>query len=173
MMDIEQALLRIGQDDYGDTYRNDVLDIYKIYLEMADRISARREKTNSYFLTINTALVGVVTYLSLSDSSCPIFISHLPIAIAGITLSYLWYRIIRSYRDLNSAKFKIIHKIEQMLPLAPYDTEWDAVGRGKDKKLYLPFTHVEIYVPWVFVILHFYVLLRTIPLKFIFDKLVS
>lgn len=171
-MDIEQALLRVGQDDYGDTYRNDVLDIYKTYLEMADRISARREKTNSYFLTINTALVGVVTYLSLSDSACPIFISHFPIAIAGITLSYLWYRIIRSYRDLNSAKFKIIHMIEQKLPLAPYDAEWEAVGRGKDKKLYLPFTHVEIFVPWIFVLLHFYVLLRTIPYKAIFDKLV-
>lgn len=172
-MDIEKALFSVGQDDYGDSYRNDILDIYKTYLEMADRISARREKTNSYFLTINTALVGVVTYLSLSDKGCPIFISHLPIAIAGITLSYLWYRIIRSYRDLNSAKFKIIHMIEQILPLAPYDAEWEVVGRGKDKKLYLPFTHVEIFVPWVFVVLHFYVLLRTVPFNIIIAKLVS
>jgi hypothetical protein len=172
-MDIEQSLFRVAQNDYGDTFRNDVLDIYKTYLEMADRISDRRERTNSYFLTINTALIGVVTYLSLSDSSCPILISHLPIAIAGITLSYLWYRIIRSYRDLNSAKFKIIHTIEQKLPLAPYGAEWEAVGRGKNKKLYLPFTHIEIFVPWVFLMLHFYVLLRTIPFKVIFYKLVS
>jgi hypothetical protein len=63
--------------------------------------------------------------------------------------------------------------IEQLLPLAPYDAEWEAVGRGKDKKLYLPFTHVEIFVTWVFVILHFYVLLRTIPFNIIIAKLVS
>ena len=145
---------------------------YKIAVEMADRISARREKTNSYFLTINTALVGLVTYLSLSDITCPILLSHLPIAIAGITLSYLWYRIIRSYRDLNSAKFKIVHRIEKFLPLSPYDAEWEAVGRGKNKKLYLPFTHVEIFVPWVFVMLHLYILMRTIPFEVIFSKVV-
>jgi hypothetical protein len=162
-MDIEEVLIGLSQDDYGDSYRNDVLDIYKTYLDMTDRISARREKTNSYFLTINTALVGLLTYLSLSDTSCPILTTHLPIAIAGITLSYLWYRIIRSYRDLNSAKFKIIHRIENFLPLAPYDAEWEAVGRGQNKKLYLPFTHVEIFVPWVFVLLHLYVLIRAIP----------
>lgn len=171
-MDIEKVLIGVDENDYGDTYRNDVLDIYKTYLEMADRISARREKTNSYFLTINTALVGLVTYLSLSDTTCPIFITHLPIAVAGITLSYLWYRIIRSYRDLNSAKFKIIHLVEKLLPLAPYDAEWEAVGRGKDNKLYLPFTHVEIFVPWVFVMLHLYVLFRAITFKVIFAKLV-
>lgn len=168
-MDIEKVLVGLSQDDYGDSYRNDVLDIYKIYLDMTDRISARREKTNSYFLTINTALVGLVTYLSLSDTSCPILITHLPIAIAGITLSYLWYRIIRSYRDLNSAKFRIIHRIEKFLPLAPYDAEWEAVGRGQNKKLYLPFTHVEIFVPWVFVLLHLYVLIRAITFKGIFN----
>ena len=36
---------------------------------------------------------------------------------ALVLLCYLWYRIIRSYRDLNSAKFKVIHAIEHQLPL--------------------------------------------------------
>lgn len=167
-MDLEKVLVGLPQDEYGGSYRSDILDIYKTYLDMADRISARREKTNSYFLTINTALIGLVTYLSLSVNPCPVLITHFPIAIAGITLSYLWYRIIRSYRDLNSAKFKVIHRIEKYLPLAPYDAEWEAVGRGKNKKLYLPFTHVEIFVPWIFALLHFYVLLRAIPFNDIF-----
>jgi len=159
-MEIEKVLIGLSKDEYGGSYRNDILTIYKTYLEMADRISARREKTNSYFLTINTALIGLVTYLSLSVKPCPVLFTHFPIAIAGITLSYIWYRIIRSYRDLNSAKFKVIHRIEKFLPLAPYDAEWETVGRGKNKKLYLPFTHVEIFVPWIFALLHFYVFLR-------------
>lgn len=168
-MDIEKVLIGLPQGEYGGSYRNDILDIYKIYLDMADRISARREKTNSYFLTINTALIGLVTYLSLSVNPCPVLITHSPIAIAGITLSYLWYRIIRSYRDLNSAKFKVIHRIEKFLPLAPFDAEWEAIGRGKDKKLYLPFTYVEIFVPWIFALIHSYVLLRAIPFNDIFN----
>ena len=31
-----------------------------------------------------------------------------------------WARGIRSYREINSAKFKVIHAIERRLPLAPY-----------------------------------------------------
>ena len=40
--------------------------------------------------------------------------------------------------------------MEQHLPLAPYDAEWEAVGRGEDSKLYKPFTHVEMVIPWYF-----------------------
>jgi hypothetical protein len=145
-----------------------VIKIYQTYLEMADRISSRRERTNSYFLTINTALVALVTYLSLASPSCPVVLSHLPIAIAGLTLSYLWYRVIRSYRDLNSAKFKVVHQIENILPLRPYDAEWEAVGRGENPKLYLPFTHIEIAVPWIFVVIHLYAGLRAFPWELVF-----
>jgi hypothetical protein len=82
------------------------------------------------------------------------------VMIAGIVVSYLWYRIVRSYRDLNSAKFRMIHEIEKLLPTKPYDAEWEAVGRGEKPKLYLPFTHVEIFVPWIFMALHSIVLAR-------------
>jgi hypothetical protein len=85
------------------------------------------------------------------------------VAIAGIAISYMWYRLVRSYKDLNTAKFKVIHEIESQLPIAPYDAEWEAVGRGKAPELYLPFTHVEIYVPWVFIILHAIVALQCLP----------
>ena len=91
------------------------------------------------------------------------FFRDLPVAVAGLTLCYFWYRIIRSYRDLNSAKFKVIHEIEKRLPLRPYDAEWDAVGRGKDSKLYLPFTRVEIAIPCVFGLVYAYLVLRMIP----------
>ena len=69
---------------------------------------------------------------------------------------------VRSYKDLNTAKFKLIHEIEAKLPMAPYDAEWEAVGRGKAPELYLPFTHVEICVPWVFLVLHAVVVLQYI-----------
>ena len=74
--------------------------------------------------------------------------------MAGTVLCYLWYRIIRSYRDLNSAKFKIVHEIERYLPLRPYDAEWEYVDRGKNPKLYLLFTRVEGVVPWLFMVFH-------------------
>ena len=39
------------------------------------------------------------------------------ISMAGMTLSYMWYRLIRSYKDLNGAKFKVVHEIEAKICL--------------------------------------------------------
>ena len=119
----------------------------------------RRQSANSYFLTINTALVGFVSYATKGDMTDYLWL----LAAAGMILSYLWYRLIRSYRDLNTGKFKVIHAIEKHLPLSPYDAEWEAIGRGEDRKLYKPFTHIEIGVPWIFVVVHVCVLFRTFP----------
>ena len=42
------------------SYDAAVLEQYKLYVEMADRISARRGLTNTFFLTLNTTVVGLV-----------------------------------------------------------------------------------------------------------------
>jgi hypothetical protein len=66
----------------------------------------------------------------------------------------VWWRIVQSYRQLNSGKFAVILAIEARLPLAPYAAEWEALGRGKDPKRYLPLTHVENWVPGLFGLLY-------------------
>jgi len=150
-----------NQEGYpSEQLRGHLLEQYKLYLEMADRISSRRQSANSFFLSLNTALVALVSYLCLGGQNGSWYVV---VAIAGIAISYMWYRLVRSYKDLNTAKFKVIHEIESKLPMAPYDAEWEAVGRGKAPELYLPFTHVEIYVPWVFIILHAIVVLQCLP----------
>lgn len=140
--------------------KKDIIEQYKLYVEMADRISSRRLTANSFFLSVNTAIVAIVGLIARNngiDQSRDLFCL---VAIAGIVLSYMWYRLVRSYRDLNTAKFKVIHLIENNLPLRPYDAEWEAVGRGKKSKLYLPFTHIEVGVPWMFLLIHLVLLIR-------------
>ena len=152
----------LSESAYGtnEKYQAHLLDQYKLYVEMADRVSARRQSANSYFLSVNTALLGFIGYSAIKDTGEYMWL----LAIAGLALSYLWYRLIRSYRDLNSAKFKVIHAIEKRLPLSLYDAEWEAMECGKNPKLYKPATHIEIGVPWVFLALHGITLIRTIPL---------
>jgi hypothetical protein len=96
-------------------------------------------------------LLGFVS--SKSDPGHLSLVVALP-SIAGITMGYLWYRIIRSYKGLNSGKFKVVHAIEQRLPLALYDTEWEMLGQGTNRSLYWPFTHIELLVPWIFIIIY-------------------
>lgn len=152
----------------NEKYQEHLLEQYKLYVEMADRVSARRQTANSYFLSINTALLGFAGYVTTKTQGNQIWL----LGLVGIILSYLWYRIIVSYRDLNSAKFKVVHELEKRLPISPYDAEWEAMGRGKDSSLYRPLTHVEKGVPWGFLILHAFVVLHAVPLGRICDGLV-
>ena len=161
---IKEILYNQNQKDYGDKYTDHLIDQYKVYLEMADRISSRRQSANSFFVTLNTALIALVGYINFGENKAISF--YWLISIAGIVLSFMWYRLVRSYKDLNSAKFKVVHEIEAKLPISPYDAEWEAVGRGENRKLYLPFTHIEIFVPWIFLIIHVIVLFRCLPWSF-------
>ena len=148
-MSIQDQLISRAKNDYGDQYEAHVLEIYKLFVGMADQISARRQSANTYFLTVNTALIAIVGYLTGAEREIEWIVN-----LAGVLLCYTWYRLIRSYKGLNTAKFKVVHEIEKLLPLAPYDAEWEAVGRGEESQLYLPFTNIEVWVPRIFIVLH-------------------
>ena len=167
MPENDKITMKLFNPDYFDEsnsteYKEDIIEQYKLYVEMADRISSRRLTASSFFLSVNTAIVALAGFITRNNGLCQYRELFCLIAIAGIILSYMWYRLIRSYRDLNTAKFKVIHLIESKLPLRPYDAEWEAVGRGKKSKLYLPFTHIEVGIPWTFFLIHLFMLVRAV-----------
>lgn len=140
-------------------YQAHLLEQYKLYVEMTDRVSTRRLTANSYFLSINSAILGFVGYISGKPGYGPYIWL---VGLAGIVLSVLWFYIITSYRDLNTAKFHILGQVEARLPLSLYTAEWKLMGQGKDPKRYRPMSHIERVVPWVFVLLHLYVVVRSL-----------
>lgn len=151
--EVARTLLGVNPSEYGDHYRAHVLEQYKKYLEMADKISDRRTAANTFFLTVNTGLISAFGLANAFAGQIPKFL-FIAASLAAMLLCYSWYRLIRSYRDLNSAKFKVVHEIEKLLPLKPFDAEWEAAGRGRNRKLYWPFTHIERFVPWIFILLY-------------------
>jgi hypothetical protein len=160
-IDLDKSLYRVPPDKYGGEYQNHLLEQYKLYVQMADKISERRQSANSFFLTVNTALIAFLGLVASPDGGGDAGVAASPplpwvlvVSTAGVVLCYSWFRLVRSYKDLNSGKFKVVHAIESRLPSSPYDAEWEAVGRGEDPMLYLPFTHVEIWIPWVFAALY-------------------
>lgn len=165
---IVSTLPGVAEAAYGAAHRAHSLELYKLYVEMADRISARRERANSFFLTVNAALLAILVRDIEAAADVRRFVSGLLLPAAASTLCFLWYRIVRSYRDLNSAKFKVIHVMESQLPMRPYDAEWESVERGKNADLYLPFSHVEIAVPWVFIAFYAVVIVGTVPWRVFF-----
>ena len=58
-MDIEEELSGVSEAQYGDQYTEHLLTLYRDYVTSADNISNRRQVANTFFLTINTALLGL------------------------------------------------------------------------------------------------------------------
>src|SRR5690349_20127285 len=99
------------------------IELYKLAVEMADRISARRGVANSFFLTINTGLAALLGGNEL----------RWYVAAAGIVLCVTWWALLKSYRDLNSAKFNVILAMEASLPARVFGDEWESLRRDPVK----------------------------------------
>jgi hypothetical protein len=137
-------------------------ELYKLAVEMADRISARRGVANSFFLTVNTGVVAVLAARNV----------RWYLAVAGIVFSVTWWALLRSYRELNSAKFNVILVMEERLPVRVFGDEWDRLRREPARfgvrrgglqlwlRQYRELGRVERIVPWVFVLIYLAEILR-------------
>jgi hypothetical protein len=164
--------------------RSTELELYKLAVEMADRTSARRAGANSFFVTLNAALAGLIGILGSAreappHASTPTFDAFgLSIAaVAGTVLALTWWALLRYYRRLNRAKFKVINEMETKLPDRPYTREWeilhpDEAAEPPDRR---PGLHawyrrerhreasiVEQVVPFVFAAIYLVMLIRII-----------
>lgn len=160
----DSQLFTVDEKSYGNTYKKHLLEQYKLCVEMADRISARRSTANSFFLSVNTLLVAAIGILPQLGSN---FISFsllwaIIASAAGILFCLCWATTIRRYRDLNMAKFDVINAIEERLPASAFKTEWKYLCKEKKADEYKHLTATEHWVPIIFAAL--YVLLIVVTL---------
>lgn len=155
---LSQQLIRHTTESYGDSFKTHLFEQYKHYVDSAQKVSERRVSANNYLLTVNAFLVTV--YGLVAASQYRTYWTAL-VPVAGLLVSVTWFRIITSYRDLNTVKFKVIHELEQHMPASPYDYEWKKAEEGRGKA-YHPVSHLERWVPISFMVL--YVLLGVVGL---------
>lgn len=121
------------------------LEQYKLAVEMADRVSSRRQTANAFFVTVIAALVAVST--GLIDERWP---SAVTLAVVIPLICALWYEMLGSYRMLNAAKFKVIHEIERMLPFQMFADEQEHYKSFRRRR---PLSRHEQYVPVIFAVI--------------------
>jgi hypothetical protein len=157
--EIRDRLWNVGVDakNYegaGEKYQAAILEQYKLYVEMADRVSNRRGLTNTFFLTLNTTVFTLIGVFWKDRPTVSHWLLLLPLVIA-IGQCVAWWWLVRSYRLLNSAKFKVIGALEARLPASAYwRAEWVALGEGNDWRKYLPLSHLEQWVPVLFAVVY-------------------
>lgn len=135
---------------YGESFKADLFEQYKLYVESAEKISDRRVAANNYLLTVNAFLVTLYGLVAASRFNS--FWTIL-VPVAGLLVALTWHRIITSYRDLNTVKFNVIHELEQQMPAALYAYEWHKAEAGRGKA-YHPLSHLERWVPIIFIVLY-------------------
>ena len=144
------GLFQCTVEDYEGSFKADLLEQYKLYVQSAENVSARRVQSSRYLLTLNAALVALYGFQSAGFGQN---YWALVVPVVGIAVSLLWYLIIKSHADLNRVKFNVIHEFERHLPAAMYRYEWRLAEDGKGKS-YRAVTAIEKWIPILFAILH-------------------
>jgi len=133
---------------------------------MVDRISSRRVAVNSLFVSINMGMLAFISYVNLGKESGTASWLYAPLSAAGAVLCCLWYRLIKSYRELNHWKHNVLYELEKKLPARPYYVQGQYI-RGDGGKMYKPFTYIEVWVPWVFLLIHAGIAIYCVPWAFL------
>lgn len=145
-----KSLFSKDKRTYGKEYDSHLFEQYKLFIDSVEKTSDRRQQANNYFIAINTVLISIIGLsfqVKLFDNAT--WLKSL-LALLGIIICIIFWFLIRSYKQLNTGKFEVIHEIEKQLPLALYRYEWEILGEGKDKNKYYPFSHIELWIPWLF-----------------------
>ena len=146
------------------------LEQYKLMVEMADRVSQRRQAANSFYLSINTILVGGSAYFGGGTSPLK---TALLVSLAGVLVCRYWSRSILSYKTLNTAKFGVINDMERKLVEQPFTEEWAKLDPDGDGKKHNSFYETEKFVPRVFVGIYVFQAVAAIPWQSLWQRLLA
>lgn len=133
----------VPREDYEGDYDAVMLEQWKTCVEMANSNTEKRTNSNNIFITINAALLAVVSF-SLDYKS-------IILSVVGIAVCVVWQYSIESYKKLSSVKYHIVNEIELRLPLKPFAYEWEKLNV---EKKYMGLTKIEKILPWLFILLY-------------------
>lgn len=145
-----EALFSVPAESYGPEHRAHLLAQYSLFVETAQKVAESRNAANNYFITVNSALAALYGLLPMVGAAS---LWRYSVPVAGVLVCVAWRLLISSYRNLNTAKFTVIHELESRLPVALFRYEWQLLEEGRTRK-YRPVSHIEGWIPVAFGLLH-------------------
>jgi hypothetical protein len=132
--------------------KQELLEIYKLHAELADSVSKQRGTANRFYMLVLSGLAVLFSAFLQRKNGVPLGWLMVGFGLFGMLLAGAWYIVIRSFRQLNSGKFKALHELEEKLAYPFFKREWDFLAEGRARKTYWRLTIVETFVPSIFFI---------------------
>lgn len=131
--------------DYGEHFKEHLLEQYKLFVDTSLDVTSKRLESNKFHLTLNSIVFGIASYLTTLNQYAVIIL----FSATGVLISYIWRKNILAYKELNTAKFKVIHELETYLPASIFKWEEKHYLRK-----YHGTTSTEKWYPLIFIVLY-------------------
>ena len=146
---LEGKLFPLGKPPEPVSSHSVVFEQYKMFVHTSENLVARRQIANRFFFSANALTMSAMGVgMSLIDGDDDKFrliaSGILVLSVVGVLFCVAWRRLIHSFAQLNEGKFKVIHEIEKILPIALFTAEWYILGEGKRPKSYKSSTSTEM-----------------------------
>lgn len=101
------------------------LEQYKIMVSSTEKVTEQRLKVNNLFFTVISSILSVAFLFGKTFKfSNYSIIGVLVLTIMAFLATFFWEKLINSYGQLNTGKFKVIDKIERDLRTNMFEDEW-------------------------------------------------
>ncbi len=138
----------------NEVYHQLLIEQYKVYVEMADRVNARRSLAHTFFMTFHAVILGILG-LTLSHEQTIYRVGFLLFPLLGLlVMCYGWWCLVQYFRRTMRAKTLVIAELEKRLPSSPsWLAERKAMGRENP---YGPLKRMEVILPIIFALLYIF-----------------
>jgi hypothetical protein len=128
------------------------IEVYKIFVETAERNIERRFRMNQFFLSLITALFVAFAYINknapdqlfrASNTHTFETLATCALSVLLMVISFFWFSVLLNFRALSVAKYKVILDMEKRLELPLFAQEWSHYKALRKSEL----TQIELMVP--------------------------
>ncbi|MFT3891308.1 MAG: hypothetical protein QM730_06710 [Anaerolineales bacterium] len=125
----------------------DKFDEYKFFTERVQHRSDRRQQASQIYLTVNTAIFGLIALLikDFGLSGWGSLIGIIPLFFVGVIVCFTWARIISEFEKLIGWQYEQLREMEKNIKSSykMHMKEWEEFYKPVNLKERLSFSKLE------------------------------
>ena len=136
----------------------DKFEEFKLFSDHVQRLSERRQAASQTYLTVNTAVFGVLAFLvkdagfrgwGLVGVSAPLF-------AVGVLACVIWHKIIVQFKTIIGWHYEQLRAMENDIAgsMQVYTKEWERFFQPRDGREHFGFSRLEVWLPRLLIALY-------------------